>query len=374
MDSKGTLRGSTGRGSAAGNAGKHPRLIDVVFSPAELEKKDLTGKTALVIDVLRATTTIVTAIDNGAAEVIAVRTPEEALAGRDAARNAAGDSAPDAVWDASGGTAPPARGGEALAGGERGGVAPPGFDLGNSPLEYVPDVVRGKLIFLTTTNGTMALVGARQGGAAVVGVACFRNAGAAARWAAATGNDVVLICAGRRGQFSLEDTALAGLLASRLVASGSGGKAPDGWALSDAAQVACMVWSKHEGNIGGLLRDCEHGRFLASIGLVADLDVCAGLDVTATVPVLGDGTLAVAEIDTAEAEDERAGGIRREHGAGVEPDRLIAAVREAADDDRLPCAQAMALARRLRVPVRAVGDAANEARIKIAACQLGCFR
>ena len=126
----------------------------------------LAGVTVLVIDVLRASTTIVTA----------------------------------------------------LAAGERRGEPLAGFDLGNSPLECGPERVGGRTVFFTTSNGTRALLAAR--GAAAVGVAALVNAGAAAAWAAAEGRDVVVLCAGERGRPSLEDDVCAGLLVERLTAAG----------------------------------------------------------------------------------------------------------------------------------------------------------
>ncbi len=365
------------KNSASGQksaAGPSPRLIDVAFTPAELEKKEIAGKTAVVIDVLRATSTIITAVDNGAAEIVAVLTPEAALAGREASA---------------------ASGEAALAGGERGGVAPPGFDLGNSPLEYVAGNVRGRRVFLTTTNGTLALAGAKRGGAARVAVGAFLNASAVAEWARSRGNDVLLVCAGRRGQFSLEDTALAGFLAERIAGKDGGtegglGGEPNvastgAWAFTDAAEVARLVFARAKGDVAGFWRGSEHGRFLASIGLEADLEACARVDATNTVPVLGEGKLAVAEAkaEAGGAAAGAAGGVAggaavtgppRAGGKAISREDLVAAVRETADDSRLVCTHAMALARRLGVPVREVGDAANEAGIKIASCQLGCFR
>src|SRR5262249_37579059 len=101
-----------------------------------------------------------------------------------------------------------------LVGGDGRGSPPPGFDRGNSPAEYTPDRVRGRTVVFTTTNGTRALLALQ--GARRVAVGGFVNAAAVARWAAAEPGDVLLVCAGEKGRFCLEDAVCAGLLVSRL--------------------------------------------------------------------------------------------------------------------------------------------------------------
>src|SRR3954468_14884459 len=160
--------------------------VDVVLTAGDVVAAQLAGATALVIDVLRASTTIVTALGNGAACVIPVESVEDARV-----RKAA-------------------LGPDALLAGERHSDPPEGFDLGNSPLEFTPDRVRGRAIVMTTSNGTRALTAARA--AAAVGVAALVNAGAAAAWALAEGRDVVLVCSGELGAPSLEDETCAGVL------------------------------------------------------------------------------------------------------------------------------------------------------------------
>src|SRR5262249_58692712 len=101
-------------------------------------------------------------------------------------------------------------------GGERGGARPAGFDHGNSPAEYTPERVRDHTVVFTTTNGTralLALAGARR-----IAVGGFVNAAAVARWAAAEPGDILLVCAGEKGRFCLEDAVCAGLLVARLAA------------------------------------------------------------------------------------------------------------------------------------------------------------
>lgn len=166
------------------------RTVDVILTADAVVPERLAGASALVIDVLRASTSMITALGNGAAEVIPVVTVEEAHARR------AG------------------LGGTTLLAGERGGDPPEGFDLGNSPLEFTRERVAGRSVVMTTSNGTKALVAARP--ATRTGVAAFINASAAVAWAQARGTNVVLICSGEIGTLSLEDQACAGLLAARL--------------------------------------------------------------------------------------------------------------------------------------------------------------
>src|SRR5213592_3037750 len=156
--------------------------IDVYFTPLGLGAGDLGGRGIVVIDVLRATTTIVTALANGAKAVIPAATSEEAV-------RLASHLEKDGV----------------LLAGERRSVKIDGFALGNSPREMTPAAVAGKTIVLATTNGTPALVAA-QGGEPVLAGAL----GEQARQLLAARGDLVVICAGREKQFAIEDAYTAG--------------------------------------------------------------------------------------------------------------------------------------------------------------------
>lgn len=217
---------------------------EVVFTPGQLGEEQIAGAVVVAIDVLRATTTAVTALAQGAAGILPVAEPEEG-------------------WQALAGFPP----GKALLGGERYGKPLPGFALGNSPREYRPEVVGGKTVILTTTNGTRLL--AKCGGAEEVLLAGLVNAGAVARWLRERGEDVVVACAGRHGGFSLEDTVCAGLIVSRLGA---------GWRLGTGAAAALGLYGAYAGDLGRALRESPHGRYLVEIGLGEDLAACAGVD------------------------------------------------------------------------------------------------
>jgi 2-phosphosulfolactate phosphatase len=164
--------------------------VDVAFTPAEA-RSALAGRTVVVIDVLRATSTIVEALVNGARTVLPAPTVE------DAARKA-DQLGRDAI----------------LLCGERDAEPIRGFHLGNSPLEFTADRVGGRTLVMTTTNGTAALLAAA--GAHRCYVASLLNAEATALRLAGEGADTLLLCAGREGGFALEDAVCAGRIARSL--------------------------------------------------------------------------------------------------------------------------------------------------------------
>lgn len=214
---------------------------------------DLGGATALVIDVLRASTTIIMALANGCQAIVPVADP------LDARRRAA------AQW-----------GDGVLVAGERGGEPIPGFDLSNSPVDFGRGRARGKIVFFTTSNGTRALLAARA--AEAIGVAALVNASAAAAWAAGGGRDVAILCAGSRGARALEDWACAGLLVERILA------AVPAAILSDGAREALDTGRRYAEDVGRLKRDAPWARRLLAAGRSADVDACLRLDTTTLVP------------------------------------------------------------------------------------------
>jgi len=225
---------------------------------------ELAGRTAVVIDALRATTTIVTALGNGADAVVPMLTPEEAF---EAAREH-----PERRF---------------VLGGERKGVRIPGFDLGNSPLEYTPAQVKGRTVLFTTTNGTRAI--RRAAGADRVYVASFLNAPAVAEALVRQGKDVAICCAGSHDQFSLEDTGCAGAILAFLDRSGSR------FATNDLGWVALELYRRFEGRLEEIFRLSEHGQLLNRLGMEADLGFCAQLGVSTLVPVYEDGRVILPE-------------------------------------------------------------------------------
>jgi 2-phosphosulfolactate phosphatase len=191
------------------------RSLDVHFLPRLVAPDALVGGTAVVIDVLRATTTIVTALAAGAREVLVCGTVAEAR--RRAAK------------------LPRER---RLLGGERGGLVIDGFDLGNSPSEYTPERVRGKSIVFTTTNGTRALLHCRR--AKRMLLAGFVNLSAVATMIEKD-CQVQIVCAGTRGEIGREDVLLAGALAESWISNSIPvGNSLESW--NDQVWLAAEAW------------------------------------------------------------------------------------------------------------------------------------
>ena len=234
--------------------------IDVHFGVNQITSADVSGRVVAVIDVLRAATSIAVALANGARAVIPFDSSDEALD-----RSKAFDRKDVKLV------------------GERKMLPIPGFDLGNSPLEFTREAVEGKTVLMTTTNGTGALT-AVQGARDVI-VASYVNFSASLamlRTALRGGTDVAIICAGREKQFSLEDAACAGRYARQIVQR-------DGdVALNDAGLACVMVARRYGEDIARLFEAATHGRALAEAGFIQDLIVCAGLDTYPVVPVYAD--------------------------------------------------------------------------------------
>jgi len=226
--------------------------VDVAVTPAALAPSALAGATALVIDVLRASTSIITALANGCACVVPVADPDEAR------------------WRAA---AVPG----ALVAGERRGDPLEGFHLGNSPLEFTRERVGGRTVFLTTSNGTGALLAVRA--AAGIGVAAFVNSGAAVAWALAAGRPVVIACAGDLGQRSLEDEVCAGLIVEQLRAA-----RPDA-AVGREAEEAAGRARPYAKDLARLAQDSPWARRLSNRGRGPDLAACLTLDTHAVLPI-----------------------------------------------------------------------------------------
>ena len=162
-----------------------------------------------------------------------------------------------------------------LLGGERGGEKIEGYHLGNSPLEYEPEVVAGRTIILNTTNGTGAL--ARSRGATHLLVGSFLNAARVVDFTKEAGLDVAIVCAGWRNRVSLEDTICAGLLLHRLW----DGEEPE--PVSDTAHIAFSQYQYDQHDLAAAIRRCNHAQWLARQGHAEDLEYCLQVD---TLPVL----------------------------------------------------------------------------------------
>lgn len=234
--------------------------IDVHFNGSSTGQQDLHDRVVLVVDVLRASTSIAAALSNGARAVIPFEGVDEAITSARSLERS-----------------------EVLLAGERKMAPIPGFQLGNSPKEFTADVVSGKIVVMTTTNGTAAL--ASTVGASEVLVGSFANYSAALAWlraAARAGKSITVVCAGTNGRFALEDAICAGRFVRGMARRGI---TPT---LGDAANVAAIIDRRMGADLTAVLRDSEHGRALIDAGLGDDVVYCAGIDTHPVVPVYRD--------------------------------------------------------------------------------------
>lgn len=234
--------------------------IDVFSTAYSFQEEDVRDKTIVVIDVLRACSTIVTALDNGAKEIIAV---EDMAAAGKIAQN----------LDQS----------RYLLCGERDGVKIDGYHLGNSPTEYTSKSIKGKTLILSSTNGTQTITKAHQAKKLIIG--SFLNLGAVVDELKQSTNEIILVCSGWKNRLSLEDTLCAGMIINRL----TDGELPAD--ARDGAKVAYVLSEKYRENVGGILETSNHADRLRELGYEKDISYCSQIDITRTLPVLKEGTI-----------------------------------------------------------------------------------
>jgi 2-phosphosulfolactate phosphatase len=245
------------------------RQIDVYLLPALVQPEELADRAVVVIDVLRATTTIIQALASGAFQVVPC---QEIADARGLALQLPGPL---------------------LLGGERGGQQIAGFDLGNSPAEYSREVVSRKTVIFSTTNGTRAMLRCKAARRVLIGA--FVNFSAVCRELAGEAR-IALVCAGTDGHVTREDTLLAGAIVADLCSNPShvGGTSRPGVAaykLNDQAEIAADAWQTAvrvltDRPLGITLRDSRGGRNLIEIGQENDIDLAAQIDKFDIVPVL----------------------------------------------------------------------------------------
>lgn len=222
-----------------------PSLIDVHLLPGHVSPESLRGAVAIVVDVLRASTTILTALDNGAAAVRPCLTVEEALACR--SENA-----------------------EVLLGGERGGVRIDGFDLSNSPTDYGREIVGERMIAFTTTNGTRALHHSVQAEEILIGA--FANVNRLAEHLTKSDRPIHIVCAGTNGEVTGEDVLFAGCLVDRFEESAN--------ILTDSARMTLGWWryETSQQSLSKTLKSTLGGKNLMALAYESDIDLAAELD------------------------------------------------------------------------------------------------
>ena len=215
--------------------------IEVCFTPELIHLHEVRGKLVVVVDIFRATSTMVAALAHGVTEILPFSDLESCRA---------------------------MQGQGYLIAGERDGLTAPGFELGNSPVAYLEGNYAGKKLAMTTTNGTLALD--KSKGASEILIGAFPNLKATASYIQSRNLDVLIHCAGWKGRFNLEDSLYAGALVQAL--SSSHGNQEDG------ALAMSSLFSLEGGNLATYLSQASHAKRLQNHGIEDDIDFCLSLN------------------------------------------------------------------------------------------------
>jgi len=225
--------------------------LNVCLSPALIPLFEVDDYLVVVIDIFRATSSICYGIENGAEAIIPVSEIEECVAYQ--------EKHPDYLLAA-----------------ERDGKVVSGFDFGNSPFSYTKEKVAGKTVVLTTTNGTHALHLSRSAKKIIIG--SFLNLTAVCDWLKTQQENILLVCAGWKNNFNLEDTLFAGAVVEQLKDSN--------FRVDDAAIAANDLYQIARGDLDGYLKKTSHSERLKKLGIEADIAFCLQVDITTAIPVL----------------------------------------------------------------------------------------
>ena len=225
------------------------KQLDVCLSPELLPLYDLYDKTVVVVDIFRATSSMVTAFAHGIARIKPVADLADCRA---------------------------LRGQDYLTAGERNGIQVEDLDFGNSPYDYQQPTIDGKSLAMTTTNGTLAIERSKMARQLLIGA--FLNLGALADQLSKQPYDVLIVCAGWKGHVNLEDTLFAGALSDRL---------SSGFQInSDAALAAQVLYQSAQSDLAGFLSQSSHVARLRKLGRQKDITFCLQTDVYPIVPYL----------------------------------------------------------------------------------------
>ncbi len=240
--------------------------ISLYFTHQHVESElVLKDKNVVVIDVLRTSTTMIAGLTNGAKEIIP--TVDVATAGR-IGRNSEGQS---------------------LLCGERNGKIIEGFNLGNSVKEYSAEKVANKTLIFSTTNGTAALMKSKFAQNCVI--LGFANIARVTEYLTKLHENFIILCAGKNGEFSLEDTVCAGMLINELAKK----NLKENYELTDSALGAWKLDVAYKKDLLKMLKESEHGRFLTSLGFGDDLTECAKVNVCSCLPIMRNGVIKLIE-------------------------------------------------------------------------------
>ncbi|MGI6153681.1 MAG: 2-phosphosulfolactate phosphatase [Christensenellaceae bacterium] len=233
--------------------------VSCIFVYKDISKQELLGKTAIMVDALRASATIITAISNGCDRIVPTSEANEAAAIKRISE------------------------GNVLLCGEIEAQKVGGFDLGNSPLEYTQEVVEDKIIIFSTTNGSVAVKSLAE--ADDVLIASFINAQAAAKYAYDLGREIILVGAGTNSKASIDDTTAMGCIVDRLL------KLDADIELDDAGRIALKLYRDAGTDILAALEGSTHFEYLKQLKLYDDLEYCTREDLFDVVPVYKEGVI-----------------------------------------------------------------------------------
>jgi len=234
--------------------------LDVFFAVNSFQEEDLRGKSAAIIDVLRATSTIITATHNGARKIIPVGDMNDAM------KIATTMDQKDYLLC-----------------GEKDGIKVDGYHLGNSPLDYTPEVIANKTLIFNTTNGTKAIKKAVLANKIYIGA--FLNQQSILNALEKHDDEIVLICSGWRGKISFEDTLFAG----SIVYAVTGGQLPAN--AKDGVKIAFGMYEKYKDDLENSMLNSEHARRLAKIMPSDDVKFCSTVNKFDVLPGMKDGIL-----------------------------------------------------------------------------------
>jgi 2-phosphosulfolactate phosphatase len=225
--------------------------LHVCLSPALLSLYNVEEYIVVIVDIFRATSSICYGIENGAEAIIPVAEVEECLAYRHKQTSY-------------------------LLAAERNGEVVAGFDFGNSPFSYTKEKVAAKTVVLTTTNGTQALHLSRSAKKVVIG--SFLNLTALCNWLKTQNENILLVCAGWKNNFNLEDTLFSGAVVERLKSSD--------YKTDDSAIAANDLYLLGKNDLNAYLAKTSHSERLKKLGIQADIAFCLNVDITTAIPVL----------------------------------------------------------------------------------------
>ncbi|MEG0914286.1 MAG: 2-phosphosulfolactate phosphatase [Christensenellaceae bacterium] len=225
----------------------------------DLPKQALRECTAIMIDALRASSTIITAISNGCDRIVPTAEANEAAAIKKISE------------------------GNVLLCGEIAAQKVGGFDLGNSPLEYTQEVVSEKIIIFSTTNGSVAIKGMAEAQDVLIGT--FINAAAVAKKAYKLDRDIMIVCAGTKGKFSTDDIIAMGCIIDRLL------KLDESIEIDDMGRMALKLYDDSKNDILTALEGSVHFEYLKQLKLYDDLEYCVREDLFDVVPVYKEGVI-----------------------------------------------------------------------------------